>query len=163
MDKKEVAHILREISVFLELKGENPFKSRAYSNASRIIENVEENISELVESGELTKIKGIGSGIGEKITEIVKTGKLEYYEDLKKSIPIGHIEMLKIPGVGPKRIKTLFDKLDIKSVGELEYACKENRLIELDGFGAKSQENILEGIPSTFSNYIYAENILETK
>jgi DNA polymerase (family 10) len=146
MDKKEVAHILGDISIFLELKGENPFKSRAYSNASRIIENIEGDISKLAESGELLKIKGIGSGISEKITEIVKTGKLEYYEELKKSIPTGHIEMLKIPGIGPKRIKTLFEKLDIKSVGELEYACKENRLIELDGFGVKSQENILKGI-----------------
>ena len=146
MDKKELADVLEEIGVLLELKGENPFKCRAYSNAAKVIEHTEEDINELVELGKLSSIRGIGSGLSEKITELVKTNRLKYYDNLKESIPPGHLEMLKIPGLGPKRIKAVHDKLEIKSIGELEYACKENRLIDLDGFGLKSQEKILKGI-----------------
>ncbi|CUT05295.1 Helix-hairpin-helix domain-containing protein, partial [Candidatus Kryptobacter tengchongensis] len=106
MDKKQVAEILDEIADLLELKGEVEFKVRAYRNASRIIREVKGDLKELVNSGELAKIKGIGPNLFEKIKELVNTGQLRYYEDLKKSIPEGLFELLQIPGLGPRRIKT---------------------------------------------------------
>ncbi|PIU44717.1 MAG: histidinol-phosphatase [Ignavibacteriales bacterium CG07_land_8_20_14_0_80_59_12] len=146
MNKKDVAHLLEEIGTLLELKNENPFKVRAYHNAARIINGLIENLEELVANGQLRSIKGIGEGLAEKITEFVRTGRLPYYEELKKSLPPGLEEMLAIPGLGPKRIKALYDTLDISMIGELEYACHENRLLDLEGFGIKMQENILKGI-----------------
>ncbi|HHV75047.1 DNA polymerase/3'-5' exonuclease PolX [Thermoanaerobacterium butyriciformans] len=146
MDKKTVVNILNEIGLLLELKGENPFKSRAYYNAARTIEVLDDDIERLIKEDRLKDIKGIGDALNKKLTELITTGRLEYYENLKASIPEGLIEMLKIPGLGPKKIKTLYDKLDIKTVGELEYACIENRLVELPGFGEKTQKKILEGI-----------------
>ncbi len=146
MNKKELANIFEEIGILLELKGENPFKCRAYSNAAKVIENIKEEINELIETDKLKDIKGIGSGLNEKITELSKTGKLEYYEKLKNSIPPGLLDILKIPGLGPKKVRAVHEKLNIQSVGELEYACIENRLVVLDGFGRKSQEKILKGI-----------------
>jgi DNA polymerase (family 10) len=146
MDKKTVIDILNEIGLLLELKGENPFKSRAYYNAARTIEVLDDDIEKLIKEDRLKDIKGIGDALNKKLTELVTTGRLEYYDNLKASIPEGLFEMLKIPGLGPKKIKTLYDKLDIKTVGELEYACIENRLVELPGFGEKTQKKILEGI-----------------
>ncbi|MGH7831902.1 MAG: helix-hairpin-helix domain-containing protein, partial [Candidatus Binatia bacterium] len=130
----------------LEIQGENPFKCRAYENAARALESQGESPAALVQSGKLTEVKGIGSGIAEKIVEMVEKGKSSYLQELRKSIPQGVMEMLQIPGMGPKKAKLLYDQLNIHNVGELEYACKENRLLDLKGFGAKSQENILKGI-----------------
>lgn len=146
MDKKTVANILNEIGLLLELKGENPFKSRAYYNAARIIEVLDEDLEAMVKEGRLRDVKGIGEALEKKITELVTTGKLKYYEELKQSVPLGLVEMLKIPGLGPKKIKTLYDKLGITTIGELEYACIENRLLSLPGFGEKTQKKVLEGI-----------------
>ncbi|RLL83802.1 DNA polymerase/3'-5' exonuclease PolX [Petrotoga sp. Shatin.DS.tank11.9.2.9.3] len=160
MDKKTVIDILDEIGLLLELKGENPFKIRAYYNAARALETLDEDIEVLVKDNKLKEVKGIGEAINKKITELITTGRLEYYENLKASIPGGLVEMLKIPGLGPKKIKTLYDKLDIKTVGELEYACLENRLVELPGFGEKTQKKILEGIKfvKRFSNqHLFSE------
>ena len=146
MDKKSVAKILKEIGIILDLKGDNPFKTRAYHNGARIIETLTEDLKELVESGEIGNIKGIGQALSEKITTLVKTGALPYYDELKKSIPEGLLGLIKIPGLGAKKVKIVYDKLGITSIGELEYACRENRLRDLDGFGEKSQHNILEAI-----------------
>jgi len=146
MDKGKVAEILVEIGLLLELKGENPFKTRAYGNAARAMENLAEPLEKIVAEDRLGEVKGIGEGIGKKIKELVETGKLKYYEELKASIPAGLLEMLEIPGVGPKKIKTLHDKLGIKSIAELEAACKTGTVAELDGFGEKTAQNILEGI-----------------
>ena len=143
---KGVIRILEEIAVLLELKGESPFKSIAYANAARRLETLEEGLEELVRSGGLTSIKGIGEALSKKITELVTTGRLGYYENLRASIPPGHLEMLRIPGLGPKKIRALHEKLAIETLGELEYACKENRLVELPGFGARTQQKILTGI-----------------
>ncbi len=144
--KDQVSEILKEIAVLLELTGENVFKARAYYNASRAIEGLTEDIETLIKEKRLNKIKGVGKSIAQKIITLYESGRLPYYEELKSKVPPGLIEMLKIPGLGPKRIKALYDKLGIQSIGELEYACKENRLVELDGFGSKIQENILQGI-----------------
>lgn len=147
MENKGAAKLLEEIGVLLELKGENPFKSRAYYSAARTIDTIgESELERLVKEDELKNVKGIGSAINEKLTEYIQTGRLAYYEDLKKSIPQGLLEMLKVPGLGPRKAKTLHDMLEITNLAELEYACRENRLISLKGFGKKTQNNILEGI-----------------
>jgi len=146
MDKQQVADILSEIAMLLELKGENPFKTRAYLNAARTLESLNEPLATVVEEDRLGTIKGIGEALQQKISELVTTGRLKYHEDLKASLPAGLIEMMDIPGLGPKKVKAVHDKLGIDSVEALEDACKEGRIAELDGFGAKSQEKILEGI-----------------
>lgn len=144
--KETIIKILEEIAVLLELSGENPFKSRAYQNAARNLEKLDADITDLVKEDKLAEVPGIGEAINKKIRELVETGKLGYYESLKSSIPPGQLEMLKIAGLGPKKIHALYEQLGIKTMGELEYACHENRLVELKGFGKKTQDNILAGI-----------------
>ena len=146
MDKEQVAGILVEIGVLLELKGENPFKTRAYSNGARVIEGLSEPLAKLVAEKRLGEIKGIGEALEQKITELVETGKLEYYEELKASIPPGLLEMLEISGLGPKKIQALNKKLGVDSIEKLEALCQAGKVAELDGFGEKTQANILEGI-----------------
>jgi DNA polymerase (family X) len=146
MDKHDVARILDEIGVLLELKGENPFKIRAYHNAARAIENLDRDLKKIIEEGGLEEIPGIGESIAEKITVLVKTGHLSYYEKLKKSIPPGLLELLKVPGLGGKKVKTLYQKLRIKTTADLVKACEKGRIAKLKGFGLKTQNNILGGI-----------------
>jgi DNA polymerase (family 10) len=146
VNKEQVAEILVEIGVLLELKGENPFKTRAYMNAARALESLDEPLEKLVAENRLGEIKGIGDALQKKITELVTTGKMVYYEDLKASLPAGLLLLLEIPGLGPKKIKALHDKLGIASVEQLEQACKDGKVAELAGFGEKTQANICEGI-----------------
>src|SRR5260221_48621 len=146
MDKEKVAAILVEIGTLLEIKGENPFKTRAYTNAARALEDVGEPLEKLVAEERLGEVKGIGDRIQQKITELVTTGKLKYYDDLKASIPPGMVAMLEIPSLGPKKIKTLHEKLGIESIEQLEHACKAGKVAELAGFGEKTQQNLLDGI-----------------
>ena len=146
MDKDKVAEILVEIGVLLELKGENPFKTRAYANAARTLEGLNEPLATLVAEKRLGEVKGIGEALEQKITELVETGKLKYYDELKASIPPGLIAMLEISGLGPKKIQAMNKKLGIDSIEKLEAACKAGKVAELDGFGEKTQANILEGI-----------------
>ena len=146
MDKDAVAAVLKEIGVLLELKGENPFKTRAYVNGARTLEGLTEPLETLIEEERLGEIKGIGNALVEKITELVETGELEYYNTLKASIPPGLIEMLDVQGMGPKKVKAINEKLGVETIEELEKACEAGKVAELDGFGAKSQEKILESI-----------------
>jgi DNA polymerase (family 10) len=146
MDKEQVAEILTEIGTLLELKGENPFKTRAYANAARTIESLSEPLAKIVAENRLGEIKGVGEALTKKITELVTTGKLKYYDELKASIPPGLIEMLEIPGLGPKKIQALNQKLGVDSVEKLEAACQAGRVAKLDGFGEKTQSNLIEGI-----------------
>ena len=146
MDNKEIAEVLEEIAELLEIKGENPFKIRAYHNGARIVGGMSQDLHDLVEQGSLREIKGIGEGLAEKITELVKTGKCKYHQELKKSLPSGILELLELSGLGPKRAKVLYEKLGIKNIAQLERACRNDRLLELDGFGEKSQAKILEAI-----------------
>ena len=145
MNRMEISEALEEIANILEIKGENPFRSRAYHNASRILEGLTE-LESLVEAGELTQIKGIGQGLSEEITEMVTQGKSTHLKELRKSIPEGVLDMLRVPGLGPKKVKVLYEELELQNLGELEYACKENRLLDLKGFGEKTQTNVLKGI-----------------
>jgi DNA polymerase (family 10) len=147
MDKREIIQLLEEIGTLLELQGESPFKSRAYYTGARVIAGLDAaSLDELVRSGKLQTLKGIGSALAEKISELMTTGHLAYYETLRRQVPAGLLEMLTIPGMGPKKVKTIHDQLGITTVGELEYACHENRLVDLPGFGRKTQDNILQGI-----------------
>lgn len=146
MDKKQLSQILDEISTLLEIKGENPFKSRAYMMAARTILAQSAEPGELIESGEIRNLKGIGTALADKITQLVKTGNLAYYDNLKTSVPKGLVEMTAIPGFGPKKVRKVYEALGIQSIRELEYACQENRLVDLEGFGTKTQERILQGI-----------------
>lgn len=146
MNKDQVAEILAEIGILLELKGENPFKTRAYTNAARALEVLREPLEKLVAENRLGEVKGLGDALQKKITEMVQTGRLAYYEDLKASFPEGLFALMQIPGLGPKKVKALYEKLGISSVEELEKACHDGRVAVLDGFGEKTQAKILEGI-----------------
>src|SRR5437867_3630407 len=146
MDKRAIAKVLEEIGLLLELKGENPFKSNAYYNAARTIESLTEDVTELIASGRIRDLKGIGAALAEKLAELVGTGRLTYYEELKQIVPPGLLEMTAIPGMGPKKIAAVWGQLGITTMGELEYACVENRLVSLPGFGQKTQDKIRQGI-----------------
>lgn len=144
--KEQVADVLESIATLLELKGENPFKSRAYVNAARMLESMSEPLEQVIAEGRLGELKGIGEALQQKITELVTTGKLGYYEDLKAATPPGLVAMLDIPGLGPKKIKAMHDELGIETVEQLERACQEGKVAKLKGFGEKTQVNICEGI-----------------
>jgi DNA polymerase (family 10) len=146
MTKSDIIAILNEIAELLELTGENPFKVRAYQNAARTLEGQTEEVAALVNSGKLAELPGFGEALVEKVTTLVQTGKLKYYEDLKKKVPHGLLEMIRIPGLGPKKAKSLYDHLKIDSVEKLEKACKDGKVAKIEGFGEKSQQKILEGI-----------------
>lgn len=146
MTNNDVAEILIEIGTLLELKGENPFKTRAYQNGARTIEGLSEPLEKLVAEGRLEGLKGIGEALQQKITELVTTGKLRYFEELKASVPPGLVAMLGIPGLGPKKVKALNDRLGVTTVDELEAACQAGRVAGFDGFGEKTQQKILDGI-----------------
>ncbi|KAB3529788.1 DNA polymerase/3'-5' exonuclease PolX [Alkaliphilus pronyensis] len=146
MNKHDVSIILEEIGTLLELQGENPFKVKAYYNGARIIELLEEDLVELVKENRLHEVKGIGKALEEKITELIETGALEFYDKLKEEIPKELQEILKIQGIGPKKARVLYKDLGIETVEELEEACTQNRLVDIKGFGEKTQNKILEGI-----------------
>lgn len=146
MDKGYISQVLEEIGMLLELKGDNPFKIKAYYNGARIVELMEEDIVLYVKEGRLGEIKGIGKALEDKITELVETGNLEFYQQLKEELPAGLLSLLQIPGLGAKKVRELYQKLDITSIEELQRACSENRLVDLKGFGEKSQKKILESI-----------------
>lgn len=162
MDKNEVSQILSQLGTMMELKGENPFKARAYYAGARKVEMIPGDLHELVETGRLREIPGIGASLAESIQELVETGQLVYYQKLRESLPAGLFEILRLPGLGPKKVSKLYRELEITNLGELEYACLENRLVELKGFGAKTQEKILQGIENLkkYQNqYLYADVI----
>jgi DNA polymerase (family 10) len=146
IDKDQVAAVLDEIGTLLELQGENPFRCNAYHNAARAVESVAEDLATVVREGRLTSVPGVGETLRDKITTLVTTGKLPFYEDLKRKTPPGLLQMLRIQGLGPKKVKALHDQLGIDTLEQLKAACEDGRVAELRGFGAKTQKNILEGI-----------------
>jgi len=147
MTKNEIADILNEIATLLELKGENPFKVRAYQAGARTLESIEEDqLATLIAEHRLKTIKGIGDALAQKIAELHTTGRLGFLEELKASVEPGLRAMLEVPGLGPKKIRALHAKLGVKTLAELTAACTDGRVAALDGFGEKSQQKILEGI-----------------
>lgn len=145
-DRKTILSTLEEIGLLLELAGANPFKSRAFTNGARTLQGFDGDFAEGLESGELAAMKGVGKGLLAEIRALVETGSSPAHEELRSAVPDGLMEVLKVPGLGPKRVRLLADELGISSLAELEYACNENRLVQLDGFGPKTQEKILKGI-----------------
>ena len=146
MDNKKIAEIFSEIAKILELKGENPYRVRAYQKASRILESLAEDVKILAEKNQLESIPGVGKDLAKKIEEIIKTGSLSQYEKLKKEVPPGLLKMMEIPGLGPKTVKLIYEKLGIDSLEKLEEAVKKGRLRRLEGIREKTEENILRGI-----------------
>src|SRR5207253_4310222 len=146
MTKAQIAQVLEEISTLLELKGENPFKIRAYANAARSIDAWGGSLSDLQDEEALAKIPGIGKAIAAKIKELATTGSLKYVEDLRAEFPPAILELFSIPGLGAKKIKALYDKLHISSIAELLKACESGRVAELPGFGEMTQEKLCKAI-----------------
>jgi DNA polymerase (family 10) len=146
MDKKDIVEVLERIGTMMEIKGENPFKIRAYSAGARTLQTMEEDLGEVIEAGRLGDIPGIGKALTEKIETLYTTGGLEFYDKLVASVPSGLMDLLDIPGLGGKKIKVLHEKLDVDSIESLTVACQEGKVAELKGFGKKTEEKILSGI-----------------
>ncbi|WAC08259.1 MAG: DNA polymerase/3'-5' exonuclease PolX [Thermodesulfobacteriota bacterium] len=146
MKNQEVANFFKRIADMLEIKGENPFRIRAYQKAAQNIENLAEDIVLIAERNELDTLPGIGKDLSQKITEIITTGTLQKYEELKKEIPEGLMEIITIPGLGPRTAKALFDELRVENIDQLEKLAQAHRLQGLPGIKAKTEENILKGI-----------------
>jgi len=146
--KDQIADVLENIAQMLEIKDENVFKIRAYTNAARALETYTGDILAAAGEGRLGEIPGVGKAIAEKITELVATGQLAYYEILKAEFPPGVFEMFELQGLGPKKIKALWDKLNVTTIPELENACKDGRVADLSGFGKKTSDNLLAAIQS---------------
>jgi len=148
MKNQEIAKILYEIGDFLEMEGV-AFKPYAYQKAAIILETLEIDVEEIYKAGgreALLKIPGIGESMADKIEEYLKTGKIKYYEEFKKKIPVNLEEIIAVEGMGPKRAKILYQKLGIRNLKDLEKAAKAHRIAPLFGFGEKTEKNILEGI-----------------
>ena len=134
------------IGTMLEIKGENPFKVRAYFSGSRALQTMEEDLGTVIEEARLGEVPGIGKALTEKIETLYSTGELEFYDKLLASVPSGLLDLLDIPGLGGKKIKVLNEQLAIDSIESLTEACNEGKVAELKGFGEKTQEKILSGI-----------------
>jgi DNA polymerase (family 10) len=146
MTKEEIAGVLEQIATLLELKDENPFKIRAYTNAARAIETFGANVSSFQDEEAVAKIPGIGKSIALKIKELAETGSLKYFQELSAEFPPGILELFSLPGLGAKKIKALHDKLGISSIEQLQKACEQGRVAELPGFGETTQQKICEAI-----------------
>jgi len=167
VENKSIADIFTEIADILDIQDENPFRIRSYRNAARTIDDMSESLQDLVKAGRnLEKIPGIGKSIHEKIMEILNTGKCQSLEDLRKKIPPGLTELLRLEGLGPKKVKLLYDELGVDSVDRLEKAAQVGRLRVLAGMGEKTEEKILKSIEQFRSGigrfklstgFIYAE------
>ncbi len=146
MTKSEIAAVLEEVAALLELKGENPFKIRAYTNAARSLETFGGNISSLQDEEALSKIPGIGKSIAEKIKELAATGSLKYLEELRTEFPAAILELFSISGLGAKKIKALYEQLQVSSIEQLRQACETGRVAQLPGFGETTQIKICKAI-----------------
>jgi DNA polymerase (family 10) len=143
----DIAAIFEEIADLLEIRNENPFRIRAYRNAARQVEGMGVALTDMVAKGEdLTELPGIGDDLAAKIQEIVATGRCQALEKLRKQVAPSVTELLKIPGLGPKRVRTLYDQLKVKTVNQLAKLAKAGRVRELAGFGAKTEQTILEAL-----------------
>src|SRR5881394_2571163 len=146
MTKEKIAGELEQIATLLELKNENPFKIRAYTNAARAIETFGGNITNFQDEEALSKIPGIGKSIALKIKELATTGSLKYLEELSAEFPSGILELFSLPGLGAKKIKALHDKLQISSLEQLQKACETGRVAVLPGFGETTQQKLCDMI-----------------
>ena len=147
MDKNQVANLLDEIASLLELKeGSNPFEVRAYQNAARAVNGLDGDIEQLTREGKLKGVPGLGSTSIKRIEEAVETGHIALFDELVETTPPIKLEMMRIPGVGPKKINAIYNQLHVNSIPDLVQACEENKVAALPGFGKKTQDKIVQGI-----------------
>jgi DNA polymerase (family 10) len=146
MKNKELADIFDKWADILEFMGDNPYHVRAYRNAARLIRDLSEDIELLAKEGKLSKLPGIGQRLQAKILEFLRTGKIEEFEKLKQQVPDTIFTLLDIPGVGPKTVKLLYEKLGIRSIEDLKRAIERGELLKLPGFGPRKVEKIKKGI-----------------
>ena len=158
LDRRTAGRTLRQIAELLEVNGGDAYRARAFANAARAVEQAEGDLSELVASGEVLQLRGVGRGTAAVLEELAAGNQPAALEELFASIPPGVRELLTVPGLGPKKVRLLWRDLGVTGVGELEYACRENRLIELPGFGVKTQEGVLEAL--TFAKKSSARRLL---
>ena len=144
--KSQIVTVFDQVAILLELDGANPFRVRAYQNASRALGQMNRNLMDVIESNALTDIKGIGKGLSSLIADVVMTGEWGDIQSLYDRVPPGLVEMVGIPGLGPKRARILSKELDVSSIESLKSACENNLVASLQGFGEKSQQRYLEGI-----------------
>jgi DNA polymerase (family X) len=146
MQAEDVARMLDEMGTLLELKGENPFRCRAYHTGADAVRGIGGDLDELVASGKLTDVPGIGEAIRDKVVQVVTTGRMSALEELREEMPSGLVALLRVPGLGPKKIKALHQSLKIESLLDLRKAAESGAIAGQKGFGAKTQEKILEGL-----------------
>ena len=146
MKNRLVVEIFYQIAGLLEIHGDMPFKVRAYRKAAQVIETLNEDIEHIVKENKLRLIPGVGEALAKKITEIVETGRLNYFEQLKKEIPDSLIALMNIPSVGPKKAAILYKKMGIANIQQLKEACEQEKLRDLEGFGEITERNIIRGI-----------------
>lgn len=167
MDKKEIAQLLEEMAFLLEFHGENPFKVRAFQQAARALANESEPLEMLLASpGRLEAVKGIGKSIAAIVREFAESGRCSEYEQLRARAPKGMDDLVRVPGLGPKRLRTLVERLGTETLDDLERACRSGEVEQLPGFGAKTVENILAGIEQVrkFSGqWLYAVAAVEAQ
>lgn len=144
MRNEDVVKLLEDIAAALELKGESPFKIRAYQNAARNVGFLSEDVETLAREGRLDEIAGVGPSIAEKITQYLKQGRSAYLEQVIGEIPAGVFDLLKVPGIGPRKARALFSQLSVTSLAELAEAARSHRIREVEGFGEKSEANLLK-------------------
>ena len=159
MDNYEIAKHFSLLSKLMEIHGENSFKSKTYSIAAYKIEQLTVELHTL-SAEKIFLINGIGEAIGRKILELTATGKIKMLDELLSKTPEGIFEMMKIKGIGPKKISTIWKEMNVENIGELLYACNENRLSLLKGFGKKTQDNVIESIEFFLKqkgHYLYAQ------
>jgi len=146
VDNKKIADVLDDIGDMLEIMGQSRFRYLAYHRASQVIRSMPRDLEEVRREEGLTSIKGIGSGIAEKLNELLDTGRMGYFEELKKSLPGSLTEMVHIQGIGPKKAKIFYEKLGIETIDQLEEAVAVGKIQEIPGMGVKTEENIERGL-----------------
>src|SRR4051794_2330939 len=146
METSRVAQVLDEMGTLLEVRGENPFRCRAYHAAAQALRGLPQDLSAMIADGTLAEVPGIGETMLAKISQLATTGQLPAYEDLRRDTPPGLVALLRVPGLGPKKIKALYDTLKVESLADLRAAAQAGRIAGLKGFGEKTEAKILEGI-----------------
>src|SRR5271166_3189771 len=135
METARIAQILDEMGTILEIQGENPFRCRAYHNAAQVLSSLPADLSEMIGDGTLRAVPGIGETMHAKIVQLATSGHLPAYDELRRSTPPGLVALLRVPGLGPKKIKALHDTLRIESLADLRAAAEAGRIATLNGFG----------------------------
>lgn len=146
METARIAQVLDDMGTILEIQGENPFRCRAYHNAAQTLKGLPADLTEMIADGSLAEVQGIGETLYSKIVQLATTGSLPAYDKLRAETPPGLLALLRISGIGPKKIKALHDELQIESLADLRAAGEAGKIAKIKGFGAKTEANILEGI-----------------